>query len=396
MSDTQSSKSTKPAKPRADFPLGFHPAGYWCKKIRGKIHYFGPRFDPGDGATAAAAADAAEKEYKEKAEALHAGRKPRESTDGLTVKDAINLFLNAKQALVDSGELTQRSWDEYKEVCDLLVPHLGKGRLVADLDPDDFAGLRNKMAKRWGPVRLGNAIQRIRSVFKHAFDDGLIDRPVRFGPGFKRPSKKTLRLHKATGGPKLFTAAEVRKLLDATDPTMKAMVYLGINAGFGNADCANLPLSAVDLGAGMIDFPRPKTGIPRRCPLWHETVEAIKEVLARRKEPKDPADAGLVFLTARGGRWNKDTGGTYAAWKFGKLLKKLGINGRKGLGLYTLRHTFRTIADEARDQPAADYIMGHEVSHISSHYRETISDERLKTVADHVHGWLFPAPAATG
>src|SRR5262249_7169563 len=72
-----------------------------------------------------------------------------------------------------------------------------------------------------------------------------------------------------------------------------------------------------------------------------------------------------------------------------KLLKSLGIRGRKRLGFYALRHTFRTIADEAKDQPAADYIMGHEVPHMSSVYRETISDARLRAVADHVRSWLF-------
>jgi hypothetical protein len=33
--------------------------------------------------------------------------------------------------------------------------------------------------------------------------------------------------------------------------------------------------------------------------------------------------------------------------------------------------------------------MGHEVAHMSSVYRETISDERLKAVSDHVRKWLF-------
>ena len=76
-----------------------------------------------------------------------------------------------------------------------------------------------------------------------------------------------------------------------------------------------------------------------------------------------------------------------------KLLRRLAIKGRTGLGFYTLRHTFRTVADEAKDQPAADFIMGHEVAHMSSVYRETISDERLKAVTDYVHKWLFAEPA---
>src|SRR5262245_11919893 len=235
MSDTQSSKSAKPAKPRADFPLGFHPAGYWCKKIRGKIHYFGPRFDPGDPAAAAAAADAAEKDYNEKAEALHAGRKPRPDTGGATVKDLANDYLNAKQALVDAGELSGRTWADYKEVCDIVVSHLGKSRLAADVGPDDFASLRNKVAKKWGPERLGSKlIQYTRSLFKHALDAGLIDRPIRFGPGFKRPSKKTLRLNRASGGPKLLTADEIRRMIAAAGVQLKAMLLLGINCGYGN------------------------------------------------------------------------------------------------------------------------------------------------------------------
>jgi hypothetical protein len=44
--------SGKPSQPYAKLPLTPHPAGYWCKKIRGKIHYFGKWADP-DGALSA-------------------------------------------------------------------------------------------------------------------------------------------------------------------------------------------------------------------------------------------------------------------------------------------------------------------------------------------------------
>ena len=107
--------------------------------------------------------------------------------------------------------MSPHTFANYKRAADVLVSHMGKGRLVADLDPQDFAALRNKMAKKWGPHRLAVTIQHIRSVFKHAFDAGLIPTPVRFGPGFKRPTKKTFRLHRAEQGPKLFTADELRR-----------------------------------------------------------------------------------------------------------------------------------------------------------------------------------------
>ncbi len=181
---TTPSRPDKPAKPRPDFPLFPHAAGVWAKKIRGKMHYFGPWEDP-DGALA---------KYLEQKDALHAGRKPRTDPGEATVKDAANALLNAKQEAMKSGELSPRTQREYKTACDEVVACFGKTRLLADVGPDDFATLRGKLAAKWGPVRLGNQIQYVRSLFKFAYESGLIDRPVRFGPGFKRPSKKTLRV----------------------------------------------------------------------------------------------------------------------------------------------------------------------------------------------------------
>ena len=44
MANANSSKVDRPRKPYPDFPLSWHPSGYWCKRIRGKLHYFGPRY----------------------------------------------------------------------------------------------------------------------------------------------------------------------------------------------------------------------------------------------------------------------------------------------------------------------------------------------------------------
>jgi integrase len=378
-----SDKPAKPSKPYPEFPLTAHPVGYWCKKIRGKLHYFGKWDDP----------DAALTKYLEQKDALHAGRKPREDTEGLTVKQLSNALLNAKQALVDGGELSPRTWEGYMDACELLVSAFGKSRLVSDLRPDDFATLRNRLAATRGPHWLGNTVQYMRSVFKYAFDSDLIPSPVRFGPGFKRPTKKTFRVHRAQQGPKLFTADEVRRLIDNAGTPMKAMILLGINCGYGNSDCGNLPLTALDLEHGIIDYPRPKTGILRRAILWPEVVQALKEGLADRPEPRSEDHAGLVFITKYGQPWSRDDDPAAITKEFVKLLRALGISGRKGLGFYTLRHTFRTVADESKDQAACDFIMGHEVPHMSSVYRETISDARLKAVSDYVHSWLFaPEP----
>lgn len=388
---------SKPAKPYPDFPLFPHATGRWAKKIRGKLHYFGPWADP-DGALA---------KYLEQKDALHAGRTPRPDNRTLRVKDIANLFLNAKDEAVKAGELSPRTRADYGSIMDMMVQGFGKHKPVTALDPQDFTALKNKLATRNGPTRMCTVVQVIRCAFKFAYESGVLDSPMRFGPAFKRTSKKTLRLHRAKQGPKLFTAPEVRALVygalvvgkdgpELVQPgaQVKAMVLLGTNCGFGNADCGQLSLSAVDLEAGIIDFPRPKTGLPRRCAMWPETVEAIREALVRRPRPKDPAHADLLFITKYGQSWFKTDSAGPLIWEVRKLLNKLHINGRKGLGFYTLRHTFRTVADESKDQPAVDFIMGHEVAHMSSVYRETISGARLRAVSDHVRAWLFPAGIA--
>ena len=96
-----------------------------------------------------------------------------------------------------------------------------------------------------------------------------------------------------------------------------------------------------------------------------------------------------MFVTKYGLPWAKDTADQTLAKEFGKLLRALHIHGRKGLGFYTLRHVFRTVADEAKDQTAVNFVMGHEGPHMTSVYRETISDARLKAVTDYVRAWLF-------
>jgi hypothetical protein len=114
-----SDKPTKPSKPYPDFPLFPHAAGVWAKKIRGKMHYFGPWTDP----------DSALAKYLEQKDALHAGRKPRPDPEALVVNELFNAFLGAKQALVDAGELAPLTWGDYKTACDEIIAAFGKTRL---------------------------------------------------------------------------------------------------------------------------------------------------------------------------------------------------------------------------------------------------------------------------
>src|SRR5262249_45654274 len=154
--------------------------------------------------------------------------------------------------------------------------------------------LRKKLAKKWGLHRLSKTIQCIRSVFNYAYAAQLIDRPIRFGPDFVKPSKETMERYRNEQDEKLFSAEEIRRMIDAAQQPLKAMILLGINAALGNEDCVRLTRSRLDLDAGTLTYPRVKTGVKRRAILWPETVAALREALAERPQPKNPDHEPLV------------------------------------------------------------------------------------------------------
>jgi integrase len=390
----------KPKKPYPSFPLTAHPNGQWCKKIRGRVHFFGVWAEP----------EAALQRYHALAADLHTGRTPRASTlshAGPTVKDACNSFLGWQKDKLDTGEIGARWFEDCRKIVREFAQAVGKERLVADLRPEDFQRYRLKLARRLGVHALTRHVTAIRSVFKYAYDVDLIEDPVKFGKGFANPSaaqkRKAKQKAELENGKKLFRREELVSILDACDPDLRAPVLLGINGGFGNTDCATLPRSTVDLDAGLVTYARPKTGVPRIVPLWPETVAALRQTLAGdRAEPGNERAAALVFLTPTGRPLVRQTvsaddesGKITAAnvdelsARFCALLKSLGIH-RTGIGFYTLRHTFRTWADESHDQHAIHRIMGHALPCMSGIYVEEIGLERLRAVADHVRRKLWP------
>jgi len=243
---------TKPTKPRNNFPLFAHQNGQWAKKIRGKLHYFGPWNAP----------ETAEKKYLDAREYLQAGRRaPSPESDGCRLRELCNRFLTSKQSLLDSGEISSLTFYDYRRSCELMIDHFGKDAAIEDLTTGDFEAYRNSLATSRGIVTLGNEINRARIVFKYAYDAALIDRPLRFGQTFRRPSKKSLRIHRQRQqqqhGKRMFEAKELRTIIEAATQPMRAMILLGINGGLGASELAGLPRSAVEIDSGWIEYPRP-------------------------------------------------------------------------------------------------------------------------------------------
>ena len=108
----------KPTKPHRDFPLFPHATRRWAKKVRGKLHYFGPWSDP---------CGALSKWLDQKDELL-AGRTPRVQSEGPTIRDLANRFLTTKRHLADTGELRERTFQDYHGSCERVIEAFGKTR----------------------------------------------------------------------------------------------------------------------------------------------------------------------------------------------------------------------------------------------------------------------------
>ncbi len=374
----------KPEKLYPTYPLTPHPEGKWCKKIRGKIFYFGQWEDPSQ----------ALEEYLRQKDFLQAGKIVPLQPSSCSVLDAGNAFMEAKFQKVVLGELSDRSHVNYRIAIQQFSDHVGKHRPVLELQPADFRRFITEELSNVAPSTVSRVVTTIRMMLKWLYESGMIDSPIRTGPDFKPASKASLRRHRHAlqqqHGLRILEASELRTALEAARQPIRAMIYLGINCAFGNTDVSNLPLSAVQ--GQWVDFPRPKTGVARRIPLWPETVLALQEAAAHRGTAKELADSGLVFVTRRGYRFTRlsDKGKNIdgVGHEFGKVLKSCDLK-RPGISFYSLRRTFETIAGGSKDQVAVDHVMGHTDTSMASHYRERIDDDRLLAVTEFVRSWLF-------
>lgn len=377
----------KPDKPRKDYPMFAHPSGQWARKIRGKLWYFGVWADP------AAAEERHDREYP----FLKRGEipPPIEVGDGVTVKQLCNVFLEAKEAAIRTGEFSQLSWNGYQASLKRLIAHFGATTKVNSLGPAHWAEYRASLAKTLAPTSLKTEIAKVRAVFNWGWKTKLCGQPD-YGTSFDRPPQKSLRKHQREGGSRLFTREEIHAILKHSDRQLRAMVLLGLNCGYGNSDIGSLEIGDLDLKSGWATMARVKTEVSRRCPLWPETIAALKEWIPRRPRKTEPGCSRRVFLTQRGTPFVRLKGKTFEdvlGHRFRNLLKRLKINGRRGLGYYALRHVHATIGGNAKDPQAVAATMGHIDGSMTGNYQHGIPDDRLRAVTDSIRTWLFDVPA---
>ena len=313
-------KKTPPKKPKKDFPLFPHQAGYWCKKIKGRHWYFGNWDDP----------EGALELYLRCGDwiKLH-GEWPPDDVfqESISLAELCNRFLAFKESEVEGNRLSPRTFADYHATCKRLCDILGRDRAVAGLVSADFAAVKSHLDKTRNNRSLGNEIGRIRVVFNYGLKEELIDRPPKYGAAFKRPEKAIIRRERQSKPKQYFTPKQIQKLLDKAGQPLKAMILLGLNSGMGPADIARIEYRNIDFNSGWIDYPRHKTACERRFAMWPITKRTLKEAIKQRPEGGNPNE---VFCTVKGKSWFKKTSDSPISKEFRKLCIDCKLHTKRG------------------------------------------------------------------
>ena len=117
---------------------------------------------------------------------------------------------------LDAREIGARWFEDCRSIIAEFAKTVGKERVVGNLHATDFQRYRAILTKRLGVYALRRHITAIRSVFRYAYDMGLIEHPVKFGRGFDMPTAAQERRAKQQAelinGKKLFTRDELLRM----------------------------------------------------------------------------------------------------------------------------------------------------------------------------------------
>ncbi|HBG25829.1 MAG TPA: hypothetical protein DDX75_01890 [Phycisphaerales bacterium] len=355
-------------KIRSDkFPLTRHPTGQYCKKINGKIHYFG--------------SDKKEalQKYLNQAAYLHGNQEVTQqkfTDDDITLNQLCDMYLKYQFAKVQANDLTAAHHNEQISSLNKLINFLGQSKKIKAISTLDLQNYKRMLQKSAISVyRLNLHISILKALFHWARKNDIL---VNI-PNIDAVSRGKI-IHKEKF---IFSSEQVSKLLSFADIKMKAMIWLGLNCGFGCTDCAELKWTDVDFTNARVKLPRRKTGIFRDLPLWPETVGALKNI---------PRMGQLVFYTSRGKpyiqtKFKTDGNGdgkyvtlNILTTKFSRLIKRSGLNVPKGTGFYSLRRTAATIAARSGDPFAVQRLLGHADLQMATRYVQDVSAQTDRVV----------------
>jgi integrase len=296
--------------------------------------------------------------------------------DNMTLKQLCDMYLKYQYSKLQANDLTASHHNEQIGSLNKLMAFLGQNIDINNISTLDLQNYKRKIQKSHVSVcRLNLHISIMKALFHWARKNDVLTNI----PNIDAVSRgKIVHQEKFT-----FDPEQVNKLLSAADVKMRAMIWLGLNCGFGCTDCSELKWSDLDLVSARVKLARKKTGILRDLPLWPETVKALEKISRTGK---------LVFYTSRGNPYiqtflkaDGNGNGKYTTLntittKFSRLIRKSDLDVPKGTGFYSLRRTAATIAARSGDPFAVQRLLGHADLQMATRYVQNVSAQTDRVI----------------
>lgn len=301
----------------------------------------------------------------------------------LTMLGAIDAYLDAKrgEGRAESGIIRYMVSRKAIEASPL------GNRLVRDLQPRDVEGyMAWRKVRKWRSVKKrgagrtdGNATKILKgekpsnaSVNRDcALISAALGRLVRLGQLERNVAHRVKKGKEPTRTRAVLSKEELARLFDCCDPHFRPLALAAYYSGQRPQELLALKWSDVSFGNRTLTVFRRKVGLGDSIPLHPElgaALKALKEKRAKAGQRVVPDDEH-VFVSARGQRPGFDY---RPPWL--RALKRAGLDRRKGLTFYSLRHSFATHFLERGSPADLQQIMGHSSFSTTERYVRAVSD----------------------
>ncbi|MBE2212700.1 MAG: tyrosine-type recombinase/integrase [Opitutaceae bacterium] len=254
---------------------------------------------------------------------------------------------------------------------------------IASITPAEIAACRDSWAATGAPKTVNNKLKAIRVMFQNAWRDGIIvENPAAKVPTLKETEKTTRRL---------FTVAELKKILGAAKGEWQGVILAGLYTGQRLGDIVRLRWNQVDLVEKQISLTTSKTGRRQIIPIAEPLLAWLNDHAG--DEATGPVFSKLHGMLERGGSspLSQDfhdilvTAGMATEREINRDKTGPGRRARRPRGeltFHSLRHTATSWLKAAGvSEAVARDIIGHDSAEVSRHYTHASESDKAAAVA---------------
>ena len=145
----------------------------------------------------------------------------------MTLKQLCDMYLNYQYSKLQANDLTPRHHNDQIDSLNKLQTFLGQGRKIKSISTLDLQNYKRKLQRHYGSFcRLNLHISIMKAMFHWARKNDVLNKNI---PNIDAISRGKIT-HKEKG---TFSSEQINRLLSCADVKMRAMIWLGLNCGFG-------------------------------------------------------------------------------------------------------------------------------------------------------------------